>query len=430
MSVQSDSRQELQECEDRLRKQYEAFRALGLNLDLTRGKPSTEQLDLSVGLDEPLKGDYRLEDGTDVRNYGGLAGIPPAREFGARLLGLGPEEILVGGNSSLNLMYQYMALAHVHGLRGPGTSWREEANAQGGRVAFLCPVPGFDRHFSLCEHFDIEMLSVDFEAGGPDMDAVVALVAENPLIKGIWCVPRYSNPTGDTYSDDVVRRLAGVARTAGEGFRIIWDNAYAAHHLADEPQPLLNLMDECRSFGTTRSLVTTGSTSKITYAGAGISFLGSDPENIDRFSRHLSASTIGPDTLNQLRHTRFLPTAEDLSAHMQEHRAIIEPKFRRTLELLTEKFAGKGIVDWTEPAGGYFISCNTLPGLAAKVVAMAGDIGVKLTPAGATFPYGRDPEDRNIRLAPTFPPIHELEQAVQVLACCIELASVEKLRTA
>ncbi len=430
MSMHVYSQPELKEREDQLRKQYEAYRALDLDLDLTRGKPSREQLDLSVGLDQPLDGSYRLEDGTDVRNYGGLTGISQAREFGARMLGLRPEETLVGGNSSLALMYQYIGLAHLHGLAGPATSWRGEALASRGKVKFLCPVPGYDRHFTICEHFDIEMVNVSLGAEGPDMDAVEALAAADPLVKGIWCVPRYSNPTGHTYSDNVVRRFAGLARIAGEGFRIMWDDAYAVHHLADGPPPLLNLMDECRALGTTRSLVVTGSTSKITYAGAGISFLGSDADNIERFSRHLSASTIGPDKLNQLRHTRFLPTSEDLSAHMQKHRAIVEPKFRRTLEILAEELGGKGIVDWTEPAGGYFISCDTLPGLAAQVVALAGDVGVKLTPAGATFPYGRDPEDRNIRLAPTFPPMNELEQAVRVLACCIELASVQKLRAA
>ncbi|MGE4605770.1 MAG: aminotransferase class I/II-fold pyridoxal phosphate-dependent enzyme [Myxococcota bacterium] len=428
MSMHNYSKQELAEREDQLRKQYEAYRALDLDLDLTRGKPSREQLDLSVGLDERLDGAYLLENGTDVRNYGGLLGIPEAREFGARMLGLRPEEVLVGGNSSLTLMYQYIGLAHLHGLAGPGSSWCDEARASQGKVKFLCPVPGYDRHFTICEHFDIEMINTPLETEGPDMNAVEALVAADPLVKGIWCVPRYSNPTGQTYSDNVVQRLAGLARVAGEGFRIIWDNAYAVHHLTDHPPPLLNLMDECRALGTARVLVVTGSTSKITYAGAGISFLGSDPHNLERFSRYLSASTIGPDKLNQLRHTRFLTTSADLSAHMQRHREIIEPKFRRTFEILAEELAEKGILRWTEPAGGYFISCDTIPGLAALVVALAADIGVKLTPAGATFPYGRDPEDRNIRLAPTCPPMDELEQAVRVFACCVELASVQRLR--
>lgn len=428
-TLHSYSQPRLAEREDQLRKQYETYRDLDLNLDLTRGKPSRDQLELSVGLDQSLDG-YLLENGTDVRNYGGLLGIPQARAFGAQMLGLRPEEVLVGGNSSLTLMYQYVGLAHAHGLAGPGKSWRDEALATQGKVKFLCPVPGYDRHFTICEHFGIEMINVALGAEGPDMDAIEALVAADPLVKGIWCVPRHSNPTGHTYSDAVVRRMAGLARIAGEGFRIIWDNAYAVHHLTDDPPPLLNLMEECRTLGTAQSLVVTGSTSKITYAGAGISFLGSDPENLERFSRHLSASTIGPDKLNQLRHARFLANSADLAAHMQKHRAIIEPKFRRTLEILAEDLNEKGILSWTEPAGGYFISCDTLPGLAAQVVGLAADVGVKLTPAGATFPYGRDPEDRNIRLAPTFPPMNELEQAVRVLTCCIELASVRQLQAA
>jgi len=426
MSKQTDS--QLAEREEQLQKRYEAYRALGLDLDLTRGKPSREQLDLSAGLDAPINGAYFAEDGTDVRNYGGLLGIGPAREFGARLLGLRAAEVLVGGNSSLTLMYQYVAFAHLHGLSGPGTSWSAEASASRGKVKFLCPVPGYDRHFTICEHFGIEMINVPFAAGGPDMDAIEAHVVADPLIKGIWCVPRYSNPTGHTYSEAVVRRMAGLPRIAGERFRIMWDDAYAVHHLTDDPPPLANLMDACRALETTQGLVVTGSTSKITYAGAGISFLGSDPGNVERFSRFLSASTIGPDKLNQLRHTRFLPTAEDLSAHMHRHREVIEPKFRRTIEILNEELGGKDVLEWTEPQGGYFISSDTLPGLASRVVALAADVGVKLTPAGATFPYGRDPQDRNIRLAPTFPPMAELEQAVRVFACCVELASVQKLR--
>ncbi len=430
MSKQDDSKSELAEREEQLQKRYEAYRALDLNLDLTRGKPSRQQLELSIGLDAPLEDSYVLGDGTDVRNYGGLLGIAPARELGARMLGLRPAEVLVGGNSSLTLMYQYIGFAHLHGLAGPGTAWSAEASASGGKVKFLCPVPGYDRHFTICEHFDIEMINVPIGAGGPDMDAVEALVAADPLVKGIWCVPRYSNPTGHTYSDEVVRRMAGVPKLAGEGFRILWDNAYAVHHLTDDPVPLANLMDECRALETAQGLVVLGSTSKITYAGAGISFLGSDPGNIERFSQHLSASTIGPDKLNQLRHTRFLATSEDLTAHMERHRGIIEPKFRSTLDILAEELGGKDVLEWTTPAGGYFISCDTLRGLAARVVALAADIGVKLTPAGATYPYGRDPEDRNIRLAPTFPPMDELEQAVRVFACCVELASVQQLRAA
>ncbi|MCP5071025.1 MAG: aminotransferase class I/II-fold pyridoxal phosphate-dependent enzyme [bacterium] len=426
MALDQLSQPQLRERERELSKRHDALRKKGLALDLTRGKPSSEQLDLSAELDRAWGGSYLTADGTDARNYGGMLGIPEARAFGAELLGLRTEEILVGDNSSLSLMYRYIAFAHQHGLAGSGTGWRDEAAEQGRPAQFLCPVPGYDRHFGICEHFGIEMVNVALEPEGPDMDAIEERIAGNPLIKGIWCVPRHSNPTGQTYADSVVERLAALPLLAGPNFRIFWDNAYAVHHLQDDPPELRNIMEACRERGTEEGLPVFGSTSKITYAGSGISFLGANPSNLASFQRHLAASTIGPDKINQLRHVRFLRDMSQLKKHMARHRAIIAPKFRRVLEMLEEALRDELIATWTDPPGGYFISVDTLPGLASEVVRLAGEAGVKLTPAGATFPYGRDPQDRNIRLAPTFPPMSELEQAMQVFVVCLELASVRQ----
>ena len=431
MTIQTATHAELLELQAELTHSYERICARSLSLDLTRGKPSTAQLDKSDGLDAALAGDCTLADGTDARNYGGLFGIPEARALGAEILGLTPEEVIVGGNSSLLLMYLYLDFAHRRGPSGPGSAWADEAAAAGGRVKFLCPVPGYDRHFTISEYLGIEMIPVDFASAsgeaveGPDMDQVEALVAADPLIKGIWCVPRYSNPTGHTYSDEVVRRMAKLPGLAGAGFRILWDDAYAVHHLVEKPRELLNVMTEAKQAGTAAGIVITTSTSKITWAGAGISFLASTPENLNAFKGHLEVMMIGPDKVNQLRHVRFLRNREGLAAHMREHRQILLPKFELALATLDAALGGKGMAEWSRPEGGYFISCDLRPGLAAKVVDLAGQAGVKLTPAGATFPYGRDPEDRNIRLAPTYPSIEELEEAMEVFVTCVQLASVE-----
>ncbi len=364
-----------------------------------------------------------LQDGTDVRNYGGLLGIPEARALGAEMLGTAPGETLAGGNSSLNLMYHFVAWMMLHRQ----DAWQQDAAREGGKIKFLCPVPGYDRHFTICERFDIEMINVTMREDGPDMDQVEALLGRDPLIKGIWCVPKYSNPTGQTYADEVVRRMALAPGLAGQNFRIMWDNAYAVHHLSDTPDTLPNLMDECRRTEATDNVAIFGSTSKITFAGAGISFMATSTTNLAGFERYLGASIIGFDKVNQLRHVRFLKDMEHLEAHMRKHKAIIKPKFDLVDELLTGAIGGQGIAEWTRPNGGYFISLDTLPGVASEVVALAADAGVKLTPAGATFPYGVDPEDRNIRIAPTFPPMHELRQALEVLIVCVQLASVRQL---
>lgn len=417
------SNDELTALGAKLSDQYDAIKTEGLNLDLTRGKPSSEQLDLSNELDGILSGFYLLQDGIDVRNYGSILGIPEARAQGADILDLAPAQVMAGGNSSLTLMYLYVNFMQLYAEQ----SWQQES-ARAGRVTrFLCPVPGYDRHYTICERFGIEMITVPMTEGGPDMDQVEALVKHDPLIKGIWCVPRYSNPTGQSYSDETVARIASLAKLAGNNFRIIWDNAYAVHHLSAEPGPLANLMQMATEAGTQDSIVMLASTSKITFAGAGVAWLGTSQPNLMKFEKFLSASTIGFDKLNQLRHVRFLKDRMALNAHMAKHRAILAPKFELVDKVLTNNLAEKGIATWTKPAGGYFVSLDTLPGLASKVVHLAAELGVKLTPAGATFPYGIDPEDTNIRIAPSYPGLGQLKRALEVLVVCVQLASVNKL---
>ena len=381
-----------------------------LRLDLTRGKPAAEQLDLSNDLDGILEGFYLLQDGTDVRNYGGILGIPEARQLGAEFIGAKPEQVMVGGNSSLNLMYQYVEHMMAH--------WDSEP------VKFLCPVPGYDRHFTICEHFDIEMITVPLNDDGPDMQQVKELVSQDAAIKGIWCVPKYSNPTGNTYSKEVVEQFAEIPKVAGDHFRVFWDNAYAVHDLVEHGDELPSLMTAAEKAGTTDSIVMLGSTSKVTFAGAGISFLATSTSQLAAFEKFLSSQMIGFDKVNQLRHVRFLKDSDGIKAHMAKHRDIIKPKFDLVLKKLEEHLAGKNMASWNSPRGGYFISLDTRPGLATTIISMAADAGVKLTPAGATFPYGKDPENTNIRLAPTFPGLAELESAVGVFVTCVELASL------
>ena len=410
----------LEQLNATLTEAYEEYRSKALSLDLTRGKPAADQLDLSNALDGILDGFYLLQDGTDVRNYGGLLGIPEARQLGAEMLDLKAANILVGGNSSLNLMHTYVGFMVQ-------TQWQAEADDADAPLKFLCPVPGYDRHFTICEHFGIEMIPVAVSESGPDMDEVERLVATDPLIKGIWCVPKYSNPTGDTYNAETVQRFAALGSKAGDNFRIMWDNAYAVHHLKDVHDELDNLMARAEQTGNASTVAVFGSTSKVTFAGAGISFLGLSDENLKAFERYLATSTIGYDKVNQLRHVQFLKDSAGIAEHMTKHRALIEPKFATVLDALETELSDAGVAEWTKPNGGYFISLNTMPGLASKIVQLAGDIGVKLTPAGATYPYGNDPKDENIRIAPTYPTTASLKQAVEVLITCIKLASVRQL---
>ena len=412
---------ELQQQLASLETQYEELGKLDLALDLTRGKPSSEQVALSDALDGILAGNYLTDSGLDTRNYGGLEGLPEARALFGSVLGLPPEETLVGGNSSLTMMYQVVEFALSEGLRGPESAWGNRDT-----VKFLCPAPGYDRHFAICEHLGIEMVTVPMLDSGPDMDVAEALLREDDSIVGIWCVPRFSNPTGCTYSDATVERMAALPKLAGDNFLVMWDNAYAVHTLYDDAPELASIADYCRAQGTLDNVFQFGSTSKITHAGAGVAFMGSSGNNLAAFTKHLGFQSIGPDKINQLRHLRFLKNPEQLAAHMARHAAIIRPRFESVLQTLERELADTGMGSWTRPRGGYFISFDTLPGLAREVVRLADAIGVKLTPAGATFPYGEDPEDRNIRLSPTFPPTAAVQATVDAFAICVQLASVRQ----
>ena len=420
MPTETVSREDLVARERELAARYTELQAQGLRLDLTRGKPSPEQLALADALDGVLDGDYLGPDGVDVRNYGGLDGLPAARRLGARLLGAPESEVIAGGNASLTFMYQYLLNAWLRGPLGPDTAWRRN----GEPLKFLCVVPGYDRHFTITESLGFELINVRMLADGPDMDEVERLVASDPLIKGIWCVPKYQNPTGHTFSDAVVRRLARLGKLAGPNFRIMWDNAYAVHDLYDDPPVLLDIMACCREAGTEDSVVIFGSTSKITRAGGGVAFLAASPGNLAHFRKHLAVQTIGPDKLNQLRHVRFLPDRAAIAALMCRHAAIMRPKFEAVLRHLEDGLTG--IAAWTRPRGGYFVSVDVPPGTAREVVRLAGEAGVKLTPAGATFPYGRDPDDANIRLAPTYPDLDEIERAMPVFVTAVGLADVRR----
>lgn len=406
----------------KLTEAYRRFQDANLKLDLTRGKPSTAQLDLSNGMGPLLMDQCFLEDGTDLRNYGGLDGIPEARKLGAAMLGLHTNEVIAADNASLTLMYLYVLWAYHFGPLGVGTAWRDE-----GDVKFIALVPGYDRHFSVCEEIGIEMVTAPFAEDGPDMDVVEELVSNDSSIKGMWCVPKYSNPTGHVYSSEVVDRIAALGRMAGPNFRVIWDNAYGTHDLHPDQAPVLsNIMERCRHYGTEDSVVQIASTSKITVAGGGISFIGGSKPNLDVFRKRLSIMTIGPNKLNQQRHVNFLKDFGGLRSHMRRHAEILRPKFAMVQKHLEDGLGGKELATWSDPQGGYFVSVDVRPGLAAEIIRMAGEAGVKLTPAGATFPYRRDPEDRNIRIAPSFPPVEELDLAMQVFVNCVELASVQQ----
>jgi aspartate/methionine/tyrosine aminotransferase len=420
MILNSLTRDELASLERELSAEHARLKAVDLKLDLTRGKPSPEQLALSNNLDTVLNGQYVLDDGTDVRNYGGLTGIREARCLGADLLGVSEDLVIAGGNASLAFMYQYLSNALFHGALGPGTAWRDE----GSPLKFLCIVPGYDRHFAITEDLGFEMVTVRMGEAGPDMDEIEQRVREDPFIKGIWCVPKYQNPTGYTFSDEVVERFAQLGAIAGPNFRIMWDNAYAVHDLSDERDSLANLMDACQSAGTTDSVVMLASTSKITLAGAGIAFLACSPNNLHHFTCRLSVQTIGPDKVNQLRHVRFLKDRQGIESHMKRHASIVRPKFEAVLEHLANGL--DGVATWTRPRGGYFLSIDVPSGTATNVVRLAGEAGVKLTPAGSTFPLQHDPDDSNIRLAPTYPSLAELHQAMPVFVTATKLAAVQQ----
>ena len=404
-----------------LKDRFDDLKRRNRQIDMTRGKPAPEQLDLSDAMLTVVgPGECLGEDGTDYRNYGLGTGIPEAKEFFAAFMEVQPDEIVVGGNSSLNLMYDAMVGAVLFGLPGGEGPWKDQ-----GRVKFLCPVPGYDRHFAVCERLGIEMIPVEMGDDGPDMAAVETLVADDPAVKGIWCVPKYSNPTGIVYSDATVDRLAAMSAAAPD-FRIFWDNAYAFHHLGDGPTRVKNILETCKAAGCPDRPILFGSTSKVTFAGSGVAVLAGSPATIADATRKMAIATIGPDKINQLRHVRYFRDLDGLKAQMDRQAAIIAPKFAAVDAALTRNLAGKDLATWTKPKGGYFVSVDVVDGCAAETVRLAGEAGVKLTPAGATFPYGRDPRDRNIRLAPTMPSVDEIEYAIDVFCASLELAAARK----
>jgi DNA-binding transcriptional MocR family regulator len=407
----------LDDAEDQLTE----LRGRNYQIDMTRGKPSSEQLDLSNAILTVLTPEDCLSaDGDDYRNYGFGTGIPEAKALLGAYMGVGPKQVIAGGNSSLSLMHDTMVGAVLSGVPGGGAPW-------GAGTKFLCPVPGYDRHFAICERLGIEMINIDMRDDGPDMDAVEAHVAEDPAIKGIWCVPKYSNPTGAVYSDTVVERLAAM-QCAAPDFRIFWDDAYTMHHLTEARPVVMNILDACTAAGCPDRPYMFASTSKITHPGTGLAaFAGSDA-NIADAAHKMSFATIGPDKLNQMRHVRFFGDVEGMAVHMEKHAAIIAPRFDAVDAALTRHLGGTGLASWSTPRGGYFFNVDLLDGCAAETVRLAGEAGVTLTPAGATFPYGRDPRDRNLRLAPTYPTLREIEQAMEVFCACVKVASLRKPR--
>jgi DNA-binding transcriptional MocR family regulator len=402
----------------RLKQRIDGFRQQKLSLDMTRGKPGPEQLDLCNGLLSIVdENNFRTPSGLDVRNYGGLDGFPEAKRLFADYLEVGPEEVIIGGNASLNLMYDVIAQLMTHGSSGRGKPWF------GRQVKFLCPVPGYDRHFSICEHFGIQMIPVRLEDRGPDMEAVEELVGRDASITGMWCVPKYSNPSGAVYSDEAVDRLASM-RTAAPDFRILWDNAYNVHHLGGGPAHLKNILEACRQAGNPERVLIFGSTSKVSFPGGGIAVLAGSRTNMDWVRGRLFFQTIGPDKINILRHLLYFQNMQGILDHMDKHARILAPKFQAVQEILQRELGGKDMASWTRPRGGYFVSLDIRPGCAAAVVALAGELGVKFTRAGATWPYGKDPRDSNIRIAPTLPSLEQIRTAMEVLTACIQWVSL------
>ncbi len=420
---QEMSKQQLSQEKQKLEKEYAEFCARNLKLDMSRGKPGKAQLDLTADMLDCVNSNMELkaEDGLDVRNYGGLDGIPEAKRLFSQLLDVSPDEIVIGGNSSLNLMYDMVSRAMLFGTEEDCKPW-----CKLDKVKFLCPVPGYDRHFAITEQFGIEMINIDMTSDGPDMDTVERLVSADEAIKGIWCVPMYSNPDGITYSDETVRRFAAL-RPAAKDFRIFWDNAYCVHHLGEVHDHLLNIMDECKQRGSEDMVYEFASTSKVSFPGSGVAVIASSRKNIARLKNQLSFQTIGYDKINQLRHVRYFKDADGIREHMKKHAAIIKPKFDLVLQMLEQEIAPLGIGTWNKPNGGYFISFNAMEGCASRIYELCQKGGVVLTKAGATFPYEKDPKDSNIRIAPTFPPLDELALAMQLFCICVKLASVEKL---
>ena len=417
------SKEQLQDVKKELDQQYAEIKAQGLALDMSRGKPSVDQLNISMDMMDVLSSstDLRCETGVDCRNYGVMDGIPEAKRLLGEISEVDPEHIIIYGNSSLNVMFDTVSRSMTHGVMG-NTPW-----CKLDKVKFLCPVPGYDRHFAITEYFGVEMINVPMTPQGPDMDLVEKLVSEDEAIKGIWCVPKYSNPQGYTYSDETVRRFAAL-KPAAKDFRIFWDNAYNVHHLYDEPQDvILELLSECEKAGNPDMVYKFSSTSKISFPGSGVAAISASKANLDDLRTHLTIQTIGHDKLNQLRHVRYFKDIHGIETQMKKHAEILRPKFEAVLEILDRELGNLEIGTWTKPHGGYFISFEALDGCAKAIVAKAKEAGVVMTGAGATYPYKKDPHDSNIRIAPSFPPIDELVQATELFVLCVKLVSVDKL---
>lgn len=415
---QDFSKEELLAQKDELQKKYEDIKELGLNLNMSRGKPSADVLDISNGLLGSLDS-YYTEDGADVRNYGIVTGIPECKRLFSQLLHIPEDNLIIGGNASLSHMYNIYSVLYLFGPVG-FEPWGKLP-----KVKFLCPVPGYDRHFAVSEDFGTEMINVPMTKDGPDMDIVEELVKNDDQIKGIWCVPLYSNPEGVVYSDETVKRLAQMETAAGD-FRIFWDNAYGVHHI-DKEYEIADIMKLAKEEGNEDRVYYFFSTSKITFPGGGIGMFASSDTNIKQMTKHITKQTIGYDKIAQLRTSNFFNSPEDIHQHMHKIAGILKPKFDLVLDKLEEEFAGTGLLDWVTPKGGYFVSIDTLDGCAKDVVAMAGEAGATLTGAGATFPYKKDPDNTNIRIAPTYPDLDELSKTMELLCICIKLVSIEKL---
>ena len=423
MQYNDMSKEELLALKESLNKEYAEAKAKGLALDMSRGKPSAKQLDVSLGLLDTINSssDLKALDGTDCRNYGVLDGIPEAKKLMADMMGTTPDHVIVYGNASLNIMYDQISRAYTHGILG-NTPW-----CKLDKVKFLCPVPGYDRHFAITERFGIEMINIPMSESGPDMGMVEEYVSKDASVKGIWCVPKYSNPQGYTYSEETVKRMAAL-KPAAEDFRIFWDNAYVIHDLYDDNKDeIADIISECEKAGNPDMVFEFASTSKVSFPGSGIAALATSANNIADIKKQLTIQTIGHDKLNQLRHVRFFKDINGLKEHMRKHAEFMRPKFEAVESVFEEELGGLGIGSWTEPKGGYFISFEAMDGCAKAIVAKCKEAGVKLTGAGATFPYGKDPKDSNIRIAPSFPTPEEMKQAADLFVLCVKLVSVEKL---
>ena len=423
MQYSEMSKEQLLQLKAELDERYKEAKAKGLNLNMSRGKPSPSQLNVTMDMLDVINSssDFKAEDGTDCRNYGALDGLTEAKKLMADMMGTTSEHIIIYGNASLNIMYDQVSRSYAHGVMG-STPW-----CKLDKVKWLCPVPGYDRHFAITESFGIEMINIPMTENGPDMDMIEKLVSEDESIKGIWCVPKYSNPQGYTYSDETVKRMATL-KPAAKDFRIFWDNAYVIHHLYDDKQDeILDIISECEKAGNADMVYEFASTSKVTFPGSGMAALASSAANLADIKKYLTIQTIGYDKLNQLRHVRYFKNLDGLKAHMKKHADFLRPKFEATLKVLDDELTGLGIGTWSEPRGGYFISFDALPGCAKAIVSMCKEAGVVLTNAGATFPYGKDPRDSNIRIAPSFPTPEEMSEAAELFVLCVKLVSVDKL---